>query len=138
MKAVKTVMSDHFLLMTNLYTNIPPKEIEEEIDYQIHKLDEEEDYPLENTLPEYFTEARRQTGALRMVTVDIDDEIEKWERIVECIKEGLEYQNILQKKFKKYQKALIEKMNEIKKFFDETQPELKLLLDDLQEIINNG
>lgn len=115
MKAVKTVMSDHFLLM------------------QTSDSDDGWD-----TMHESIEESKSQNEMFKMNIGSLEETREKIKETMDGLQEILVSQINLQYQFQKYQKALNKKMNEIKKLVDPSRLELKQKLEELQEIINKG
>lgn len=114
MKAVKTVMSDHFLLM------------------QTSDSDDGWD-----TMHESIEESKSQNEMFKMNIGSLEETREKIKETMDGLQEILVSQINLQYQFQKYQKALNKKMNEVIDSFDNKE-ELKQKLEELQEIINKG
>ena len=114
MKAVKTVMSDHFLLM--------------------HTSDSDDGW---DTMHESIEESKSQNEMFKMNIGSLEETREKIKETMDGLQEILVSQINLQYQFQKYQKALNKKMNEVFDSFDNKE-ELKQKLEELQEIINKG
>ena len=114
MKAVKTVMSDHFLLM--------------------HTSDSDDGW---DTMHESIEESKSQNEMFKMNIGSLEETREKIKETMDGLQEILVSQINLQYQFQKYQKALNKKMNEVIDSFDNKE-ELKQKLEELQEIINKG
>ena len=114
MKAVKTVMSDHFLLM------------------QTSDSDDGWD-----TMHESIEESKSQNEIFKMNIGSLEETREKIKETMDGLQEILVSQINLQYQFQNYQKALNKKMNEVIDSFDNKE-ELKQKLEELQEIINKG
>ena len=114
MKAVKTVMSDHFLLM------------------QTSDSDDGWD-----TMHESIEESKSQNEIFKMNIGSLEETREKIKETMDGLHEILVSQINLQYQFQNYQKALNKKMNEVIDSFDNKE-ELKQKLEELQEIINKG
>ena len=114
MKAVKTVMSDHFLLM------------------QTSDSDDGWD-----TMHESIEESKSQNEMFKMNIGSLEETREKIKETMDGLHEILVSQINLQYQFQNYQKALNKKMNEVIDSFDNKE-ELKQKLEELQEIINKG
>lgn len=114
MKAVKTVMSDHFLLM------------------QTSDSDDGWD-----TMHESIEESKSQNEMFKMNIGSLEETREKIKETMDGLQEILVSQINLQYQFQNYQKALNKKMNEVIDSFDNKE-ELKQKLEELQEIINKG
>lgn len=137
MKAVKTVMSDHFLLMKSWYGDYSKEDIDETVKEM--EKEEEEDDPKES-ITDYIDDAKRHNAHLKLEIRSLDRTVEDYQAMSSCLQETLEYHLKFEKKVRNYRKALILKMREVLDIFvhmtDKNELEPKLI--ELNKLINKG